>query len=96
VGVTFCGVPVTQGAVPLVSDALFILRTAVALETCEGCQCDVNSDGTITTTDALIDLKKVVELPVDLNCFEAVDGTTTTVPGSTTTTSTTSTTFAGN
>jgi hypothetical protein len=61
----------------------------------------VNSDARITTTDALITLNVVVDLPVALNCFAAVEQptTTTSVPASTTTTTTstitTSTTLSG-
>jgi hypothetical protein len=98
-GVSFCGVPVTRGIKPTVRDSLFILRGALELEECLPCECDVNGDGTINTTDALLDLRIVVELPGELACggsaaASTADLTSTTTAGtaaSTTTTTSTST-----
>ncbi|HYC56617.1 MAG TPA: hypothetical protein VEL28_16930 [Candidatus Binatia bacterium] len=77
-----CGQPSSNGASPTASDCLFILRTAVGSETCTP-QCICAPKGTlpVTTTDALLCLKKAVGQNVQLNC--PCDGTTTT---STTTT----------
>jgi hypothetical protein len=63
-----CGIPFTSGAVPKASDALFVLRSAVGLVDCALCVCDVNSSDEITTTDALLDLRKVVGQNVALDC----------------------------
>jgi cysteine-rich repeat protein len=50
------------------SDALFMLRAAVASEAC-GCVCDVDaSDGPTTASDALRALRAVVGLSVVLLC----------------------------
>jgi hypothetical protein len=48
-----CGQPASSGRRPTASDALFVLRTTVALERCDACVCDVDGDGTTTTSDAL-------------------------------------------
>jgi hypothetical protein len=64
-----CGQPVSNGAQPLASDCLFILRTAVGSETCApACICDTNGAGGTTATDALVCLKKAVGQAVDLLC----------------------------
>jgi hypothetical protein len=50
------------------ADALFALRTAVALETCDLCLCDINGSGTVTAPDALAILQRAVSLPVTPLC----------------------------
>ncbi len=70
---TFCGVPVSRGEKPLVSDALYVLRASVGLEICTICECDVNTDGKTTVSDALGVLQTTVDLPVTLGCFEPLD-----------------------
>ena len=50
------------------SDALFILRVSVSLDSCLPCVCDVNDSGGVTATDALTVLQAAVSLPVTLNC----------------------------
>jgi hypothetical protein len=65
----FCGVPMSRGFAPVASDALFTLRAAIAIESCPPCECDVDSSGVITASDALAVLQSSVGLPVDLNCF---------------------------
>ena len=66
-----CGQPVSSGARPVATDALFVLRVAVGSETCEPCVCDVNSSGGIqpvTSTDALLTLRAAVISTETLNC----------------------------
>jgi hypothetical protein len=67
-GTSSCGVPVSGGAVPVASDALFTLKASVGSEQCDGCTCDVNSDGRVSVLDALAILKKAVGQVVDLIC----------------------------
>jgi hypothetical protein len=57
-----CSQPVSNGAKPVASDCLFILRTAVGSQTCNpACICDVNgSGGKATASDALACLKTSV------------------------------------
>jgi len=55
--------------------------TALGLDSCEDCFCDVDSSGVIVTTDALTALKFAVGDPVDLDCPSCpTTTTTTTVP----------------
>ena len=63
-----CGQPLSTGASPVATDALFMLGAAVGTQTCELCVCDVNNDGSIAATDALIGLNAAVGQPVSLNC----------------------------
>jgi hypothetical protein len=64
-----CGKPTnSSGTLPKASDALFILRTAVEVVTCDLVVCDVNDSGTITASDALQALRKAVGATVNLNC----------------------------
>jgi hypothetical protein len=53
------------------ADALFALRTAVGLQTCELCACDASGDGAITAPDALMILRRALALPVTLSCAAA-------------------------
>ena len=63
-----CGDPDDSGACSAV-DALFTLRTAVALNTCDRCVCNVDgSSGPTTSTHALRKLQGAVGLEVDLIC----------------------------
>lgn len=64
-----CGDPNDSGSVNA-TDALFVLRAAVGLDSCELQVCDVNSDLKTTATDALLVLQHSVGLPVTLNCPE--------------------------
>lgn len=50
------------------SDALFVLRAAVSLETCALCLCDPDNSGSVSATDALLTLRAAVGQPVTLNC----------------------------
>ncbi|MFQ5478745.1 MAG: hypothetical protein ACE5E4_09020 [Candidatus Binatia bacterium] len=64
-----CGIPSSGSTTPMASDALFILKEAVApVKSCDLCVCDVNSDGGISAVDALIVLKKAVGQSVSLAC----------------------------
>jgi len=65
---SLCGVPVTRGASPLVSDALFTLQASVGIATCPPCHCDVDAGGSITATDAFRVLRAAVGLAVELVC----------------------------
>ncbi len=61
-----CGMPLHDPADA--SDALFVLRTSVDLESCDLCVCDVNDSGETTSTDALTVLRLAVGLDVTLDC----------------------------
>jgi hypothetical protein len=50
------------------TDGLFMLRAAIALETCAACVCDVDGSGAVTATDALIALKIAVGQQIELAC----------------------------
>jgi cysteine-rich repeat protein len=63
-----CADPDASGAVNA-SDALVVLRVAVALESCDPCVCNVDaSAGPIGASDALRTLSVAVGLPVTLTC----------------------------
>jgi hypothetical protein len=85
-----CGQPVSSGAQPSASDALFTLRAAVGIVQCPLSVCDVDSSCTISAADALRILKRAVGQSLELGCNGNCGGSTTT-----TTTSTTSTTLSG-
>lgn len=63
-----CGFPVTDGDKPAASDALRALRVAVGSAECALCVCDVNDNGGVSTSDALLILKAAVGLDVSLDC----------------------------
>lgn len=50
------------------SDALYILQAAVGELTCQLCICDVNDNGGISATDALLTLVAATGGPVSLTC----------------------------
>jgi hypothetical protein len=77
-----CGKPFSNSR--CIVNAIFVLQGALALRECELCTCDVDSNGQVTATDALMILRTCTDLPVELEC-PAVEPTTTT-PSSTTTT----------
>jgi hypothetical protein len=60
------------------SDALLDLRTALDLDSCEPCRCDVDGSGNIVTADALAILSVSVGGSVDFDCPACVTTTTTT------------------
>ncbi|HXV75085.1 MAG TPA: hypothetical protein VD788_02110, partial [Candidatus Polarisedimenticolaceae bacterium] len=79
-----CGDPValtagasSRPAVITAPDALFVLRIAVALGSCDLCVCDVNNSGGITAGDALLVLGAAVGQPVVLACPSCVPVSTT-------------------
>jgi hypothetical protein len=87
-----CGQPLSSGSGPNASDCGYILKSAVGQAECDLCVCDINGNGKLNTTDALVCLKKAVGQGVALDC-PACGPTTTGGSGATTTsTSTTSTT----
>ncbi len=51
-----CGQPITDGAHPTASDALYTLKAAVGMHECEGAVCDVDADCQIGASDALLTL----------------------------------------
>ena len=62
-----CGDPNDDGVINA-TDSLYILRTAVGLESCSFQVCDVTGDFRLNATDALQHLQFVVGLDVELNC----------------------------
>jgi hypothetical protein len=64
-----CGDPFvpSQNAITA-SDALFVLRTSVGLETCEACICDIDGSGKTTAPDALALLRIAQGLAGTLAC----------------------------
>lgn len=56
-----CAQPSTDGQIPVASDCLFILRTAVALHGCSPeCICDTNGSGSVLASDAHLCLRFAV------------------------------------
>src|SRR5690242_2246375 len=74
-----CSLPVNSGT-PKTSDCLFILQSAVEIRECALCICDVNGNGSVAASDALICLKDAVGIEQDLNCPPCGGTTTTTLP----------------
>ena len=68
-----CGDAVINGSL-VASDAQRALRTAVDLDDCAECLCDVNVEGGITAGDALLILRSAVGQPVALECAACADG----------------------
>jgi hypothetical protein len=86
-----CAQPASNGAVPSVSDCLFILRTAVGITTCDpACICAPKGTLPTSASDALLCLRKAVGQDVTLNC--PCDGGTTSTTHTTVTTGITNTT----
>ena len=81
-----CGHPVSgaEGAV-LASDALYALQSAVHLQECALCVCDVNDDGIVAATDALTLLTRSVAPETAIACpaAGAADETTSTTTSTT-------------
>lgn len=64
-----CGIPTkVDGEIPKTGDALFALRAAVKTARCDLAVCDVNSSKSITTSDALLILKRAVGQAIVLSC----------------------------
>lgn len=96
-----CGFPVTSGSLPKTSDALFVLRGAVGLETCPLRVCDIDGNAEVRSSDALRLLRIAVGTALELLCPGEASSTTTSTSSSSTsfttstsTLSTTSTTLA--
>ena len=62
------GAPSTSANNVTASDALFTLRAAVGLDTCELCVCDVDGNGSVAATDALATLRLAVGQPIVPAC----------------------------
>jgi len=73
-----CGQPITAGAGPSASDALFTLQAAVGNGSCEPAVCDVDGTCTVTAVDALRILRYAVQLPEILDCELCGSSSTTT------------------
>lgn len=64
-----CGKPTdSRGVRPSAPDALFTLRAAVLLVSCVKSTCDVDGNGSLFASDALLILQAAVGLPVVLRC----------------------------
>jgi len=84
-----CGKPTNStGDLPKASDALFTLRSAVGLFSCDLRVCDGDNSGVVTASDALRILRVAVGQPVTLDCPTTLEpaldvemmSTSTTVP----------------
>lgn len=53
---------------PIAGDALEVVRAALGLTSCPFCECDVDGNGRVTVSDALLLLHVAVGLPRDLEC----------------------------
>ena len=67
ISTVLCGDVTGNGSIQ-VTDALFILRSAVGAETCAPSICDTDASGTITVSDALRVLRISVGLAATLSC----------------------------
>jgi hypothetical protein len=63
-----CGLPQSDGDVPVLNDVLFVLQAAVGFRVCEACVCDVTGDAKVGVTDALRLLGIVTGAGGDLLC----------------------------
>jgi hypothetical protein len=70
-----CGHPFSNTR--CIVNAIFVLRGALGLSECELCTCDVDSNGSVTVTDALMILRTCASLPTTLECPEPAVTTTT-------------------
>jgi len=80
-----CGHPLSTGATPTASDALFTLRAGVGIGSCDILVCDVDASCSVTATDALVLLRASVGQPVTMECAVGCFATTTSLPETTTT-----------
>jgi hypothetical protein len=81
-----CGQPVSTGGAPTATDALFALRSAVGVVSCELLVCDVDGSCAITAGDALRTLLVATGQSLSLDCETCGATTTTTVTSTTTST----------
>jgi hypothetical protein len=63
-----CGQPLSNGAQPTATDALYILRSSVGTVLCTLSACDTSSDCVVTASDALRSLQAAVGRTVKLGC----------------------------
>ena len=63
-----CAQPSSTGDRPVASDALFVLRVAVSIESRNVCVCDADGSGEVVATDALAVFKHAVGQDVVLDC----------------------------
>ncbi len=63
-----CADPAEPFHLITVADALFVLRSAVAIQSCDPCRCDADGVNGATTSDALSVLRYAVGNQVTLNC----------------------------
>lgn len=82
-----CGQPITTGANPAASDALYVLRAAVGIDSCASAVCDTDGSCVVTAGDALRLLGYVTGQPYELSCD--LCGVTTTSTSTTSTSTTT-------
>lgn len=66
-GLGDCGQPLSVDA-PTARDALYVLQASVETVSCNRCICDLNNSGSVTATDALLDLNIAVGIPIPENC----------------------------
>ena len=81
-----CGQPLSNGDAPTASDALFTLRAAIGIATCDLEVCDVDGNCSLSASDALRILGKAVGQPVELLCPLDCTAMTPTTTSSTSTT----------
>lgn len=63
-----CGRPVSNGVLPVATDALYILQSAVGAKPCRLEHCDVNSDCRVTASDSLSTLLAAIGAGNGLDC----------------------------
>jgi hypothetical protein len=63
-----CGAPITGLVPPVTTDVLRILRTAIGLDACADCRCDVDSNGSVDARDARRALLASLGLGDGLSC----------------------------
>ena len=80
-----CGHPLSTGAMPTASDALYTLRAGVGISQCDILVCDVDANCQVSATDALVLLRASVGQQVEMNCAAGCFETTTTLAPTTTT-----------
>ena len=63
-----CGDPALPFGTVTATDAIYILRASIGIETCDPCVCDADNSGALGATDALRTLQFAVGLPTPLEC----------------------------
>ena len=80
-----CGQPVSTGAAPTATDALWVHRTGVGLAACENTVCSIDGSCAITAGDALRVLAIATGQQIELDCTGCAPTTTTTTSTTTST-----------